>query len=158
MGLSLDELDSPLDDIAFLSRSNNRVAVLEALARDDQTRRELREATEVSRPTLGCVLDGFEERGWVANSGSGNGHDYFLTPLGQVVAEEFTETMATVETVQKLRDLAPQIPFDEATHYVVQNHGPGRGGERPQTVGPRNDVNGPSEAQVCVKIEIRCCD
>ena len=35
MGLSLDELDPPLDDIAFLSRSNNQIAVLEELARDE---------------------------------------------------------------------------------------------------------------------------
>jgi predicted transcriptional regulator len=113
MGLSLDELDPPLDDLAFLSRSNNRIAVLEALARDDQTRRELRDATGVSRPTLGRVLDGFEERGWVASTGSGNGHDYSLTPLGRVVVEAFSDVMAAVETVQKLRDLAPRIPFDE---------------------------------------------
>lgn len=113
MGLSLDKLDPPLDDIAFLSRSNNRIAVLRELARDEQTRRELREATNVSRPTLGRVLEGFEERGWVANNGSGNGHEYFLTPLGRVIVEEFTDMMTTVETVQKLRELAPRIPFDE---------------------------------------------
>jgi predicted transcriptional regulator len=113
MGLSHEELDPPLDDIAFLSRSNNRIAVLRELARDDQTRRELRDATDVSRPTLGRVLDGFEERGWVANNGSGNGHDYSLTPLGRVIVEEFTGVMTTVETVQQLRELAPRIPFDE---------------------------------------------
>lgn len=113
MGLSLDELNPPLDDLAFLSRSNNRIAVLRELARDDQMRRELRDATGVSRPTLGRILDGFEERGWVASTGSGNGHDYYVTPLGRVVVEEFTDVMATVETVQKLRDLAPRIPFDE---------------------------------------------
>ncbi len=113
MGLSLDELDSPLDDLAFLSRSNNRIAVLRELAHDDQTRRELRDATDVSRPTLGRILEGFEERGWVVTTGSGNGHDYSLTPLGRVVVESFTDAMATVETVQKLRELAPRIPFDE---------------------------------------------
>ena len=113
MGLSLDELDPPLDDIAFLSRSNNRIAVLQKLARDEQTRRELRDATGVSRPTLGRILAGFEERGWATNTGPGNGNHYSLTPLGHVIVETFTDVMATVETVQKLRELAPRIPFDE---------------------------------------------
>jgi predicted transcriptional regulator len=113
MGLSHDDLDPPLDDLAFLSRSNNRIAVLRELAREDRTRRELRDATGVSRPTLGRVLAGFEERGWVVSTGPGNGHDYSLTPLGRVVVEAFTDVMATVETVQALRDLAPRIPFDE---------------------------------------------
>ncbi len=113
MGLSLDNLDPPLDDLAFLSRSNNRIAVLWELAHDDRTRRELREATDVSQPTIGRVLDGFEKRGWVANNGAGNGHEYTLTPLGRVVVEAFTDVMATLETVQEIRELAPRIPFDE---------------------------------------------
>lgn len=113
MGLSLDELDPPLDDLAYLSRSNNRIAVLEELARGAGTRRELREATDVSRATLGRVLEGCQERGWVTTNGMGNGHDYSLTPLGDVVVETVTDAMTTLETVQQLRDLAPRIPFDE---------------------------------------------
>lgn len=113
MGLSGEELDAPLDDIAFLSRSNNRVAVLRELERGDQTRRDLREATDSSRATIGRVLEGFEERGWVAADGAGNGHTFTLTPLGRVIVEEFADTMAVVETVQQLRALAPRIPFEE---------------------------------------------
>ncbi len=113
MGLSLDNLDPPLDDLAFLSRSNNRIAVLRELAHDNRTRRELRDATDVSQPTIGRVLDGFEKRGWVASDGPGNGHEYSLTPLGRVVVEAFTDAMATVGAVQQLRELAPRIPFDE---------------------------------------------
>ena len=113
MGLSPDELDPPLDDLAFLSRSNHQIAVLGELARGDQTRRELRDATDISRPTLGRILGGCEERGWVATNGSGNGQDYSLTALGRVVVDEFSAAMATIETVQQLRTLAPRIPFDE---------------------------------------------
>ena len=113
MGLSLDELQSPLDDIAFLSRSNNRIAVLRELARKDQTRKGLRDATEVSRPTLGRILEGFQERGWIVTTGSGNGHDYTLTSLGRVVFEEFSDMMGTLNTVQELRELALRIPFEE---------------------------------------------
>lgn len=113
MGLSLDELEPPLDDIAFLARSNNRITVLRKLARDERSRRELREDTAVSRATLGRILDGFEERGWVRKDGAGNGHAYFLTPLGHVILDEFADMMTTAETVQKLGELAPRLPFDE---------------------------------------------
>ena len=37
-------MDSPLDDIAFLARSPNRVDALEALSSSPRTRVELREA------------------------------------------------------------------------------------------------------------------
>lgn len=113
MGLSHEELHPPLDDIAFLSRSNNRIAVLQALEQGERTRGELRDETGVSRPTMGRILSGFEDRGWVTKNGRGNGHEYVLTSLGGVIAEEFSETMVTVETVQQLRELAPRIPFDE---------------------------------------------
>lgn len=109
MGLSLDEIDPPLDDVTFLSRSNNRVAVLSELQDAGRTRRELREAIGVSRPTLGRILEGFEERGWIANED----REYELTPLGRLLVEEFTDLMDTVEATQKLRDLAPMLPTDE---------------------------------------------
>lgn len=113
MGLSFDELEPPLDDIAFLSRSNNRITVFRELARGPHSRRELQDLTGVSRPTLGRVLDGFEERGWVRSDGAGNGSDYSVTALGRVVIEEFTDVMDTMETVQQLQELAPRIPFEE---------------------------------------------
>lgn len=109
MGLSLDELDPPLDDIAFLSRSNNRNRVLVELAEGGRTRRELRDAIGTSQPTLGRVLDGFQERGWVTK----DGREYSLTPFGRLLVEEFDDLMATVETIQQLRDLAPRLPLEE---------------------------------------------
>lgn len=109
MGLSLDELDAPLDDIAFLSRSNNRVRVLDELRDCGRTRRELRESIDVSKPTLGRVLEGFEERDWIRT----NGREYALTPIGRLLAEEFDGLMDTVETTQELRDLAPRLPLEE---------------------------------------------
>jgi len=113
MGLSLDELAPPLDDVAFVARSNNRVEVLETLAESDLTRRELREATDTSQPTIGRILDGFEERGWVTNEGTGNGGAYRLTPLGRLLAEEFGSLLDTVGTIQTLREIAPHLPMEE---------------------------------------------
>lgn len=113
MGLSLDQLDPPLDDIAFVARSNNRVEVLESLAERDRPRRDLHDATGISQPTLGRILDGFEERGWATNGGNGNGGQYRLTPLGDLLAEEFKSLLDVAETIQTLQELASQLPFDE---------------------------------------------
>ena len=109
MGLSLDAIDPPLDDIAFLSRSNHRVDALQELADGGRTRRELREATGTSQPTIGRVLDGFRERGWIAADGDA----FVLTPLGRVLTDAFTDLMDTVRTVQDLHELDVQLPFDE---------------------------------------------
>lgn len=108
MGLSLDKLDPPLDDIAFLARSNNRVKVLQELTEGDRTRRHLREKTGISQPTLGRILDGFQDRAWVTKNGRG----YALSPLGRVLADEFEGLMDTTETIQQLRDLAPRLPLE----------------------------------------------
>lgn len=108
MGLSENELEPPLDDIAFLSRSNHRVDVLLALDVEGRTRRDLREVTGSSQPTIGRILDGFLERGWIEQTD----RVYQLTPLGRVIAREFNELMASVRSVQTLHDLAPQLPFD----------------------------------------------
>lgn len=113
MGLSLDELDPPLDDVAFVARSNNRVDVLEALAERDLTRRALHDVTGISQPTLGRILDGFEERGWATNGRNGNGCQYRLTPLGSLLAEEFGSLLAVAGTIQTLQKLAPRLPLDE---------------------------------------------
>lgn len=108
MGLSLEALDPPLDDIAYLSRSNHRVRVLSELARESATRGDLRDAIDVSQPTLGRILDGFEERGWLTETD----RRYALTPFGRLVAEEFEALMETVETIQQLRELVPRLPLD----------------------------------------------
>lgn len=102
---------SPLDDVAYLARSANRVAALTQLAEGPHTRRELHEATEISQPTLGRLLDGFEERGWVTCDRT-NGRTYELTSFGEVVAAEFDTLLRTVGTMQRFRALAPHLPLE----------------------------------------------
>lgn len=109
MGLSLDEIEPPLDDVAFLSRSTHRIDVLAELADGRRTRRDLRDAVDVSRPTLGRVLDGFQERGWISK----DGREYTLTPVGELMLDAFTDLTDVVETVQKLGELAPYLPLEE---------------------------------------------
>lgn len=102
-----------LDDVAFLARSEHRAEVLDRLTSDEWTRRELHDATGISQPTLGRILSGFEDRGWAIQDGSENGREYTLTPLGELLAEEFSTLLETTSTVRKLRDVVPHLPFDE---------------------------------------------
>lgn len=103
---------TPLDDIAYLARSENRVTALARLADGRTTRRELHEATGISQPTLGRLLDGFEERDWVACDPT-NGRTYELTAFGELVAEEFDDLLTTVGTMQRFRAVADRLPLED---------------------------------------------
>jgi predicted transcriptional regulator len=102
---------NPLEDVAYLARSANRATALTRPHAGARTRRELHEATDISQPTLGRLLDGFEERGWVTCDRT-NGRTYELTPFGEVVAAEFDTLLRTVGTMQRFRALAPNLPLD----------------------------------------------
>jgi predicted transcriptional regulator len=100
---------TPLDDIAFLARSSHRVAVLDVLADGPRTRGEIREATEISQPTLTRILGGFEDRSWVEK----RGQNYGLTPFGSLLGEEFGTLHETVETMHRLETIGPHLPLGE---------------------------------------------
>ncbi|MDS0294712.1 helix-turn-helix transcriptional regulator [Halogeometricum luteum] len=92
--------------IEFLARSEHRVAVLEALAEERHDRRDLRESTGASDPTVGRVLRDLEERSWIARDGP----RYELTPLGEFVTERFLELRAGMETCETLREVWRWLP------------------------------------------------
>ena len=100
---------TPLDDVAFLARSDHRVEVLRTLASGARSRPELHAETGVPQPTLGRVLGSFEDRNWVVRR---NG-EYALTAVGTLVAETFEDLLDAVETVQRLGDVLVQLPTDE---------------------------------------------
>ena len=106
---TIEVTSSSVDDIAFLARSDHRVDVLTELTDGKRTRRELRDATGIIQPTLGRVLNGFENRGWIEKNGS----TYTLTPFGAVLAEQFGEMAAVVETMRLFRDVSQWLPLDE---------------------------------------------
>lgn len=99
---------TPLDDVDFLARSPHRVRVLGDLSGGPRTRRDIQATTEISQPTLGRVLGGFEDRGWVTR----DGRDYALTPVGSLVADAFTDLYETVETAQHIQTVAPYLPVE----------------------------------------------
>jgi predicted transcriptional regulator len=102
--------DAALEDVAYLSRSPNRVRILEALTREAYARRELGEVTETSRTTLGRILSEFEERGWAERTADGT---YASTARGDHVAAAFRPLVASMDVIRTLGDAIGCLPTDE---------------------------------------------
>ncbi len=102
-------MGTALDDIAFLARSPNRFAVLEALATGSLDRRELMDDVGISRATLGRIFADLQERGWIEQADG----RFRTTALGDIVATEFANTRETISTVEKLGAIAQWLPTDE---------------------------------------------
>lgn len=99
-------MDSPLEGIAFLARSENRVAVLQAFATDDWTRQELRADLDVSRTTLARILNEFETRRLIARTGQG----YTATPTAEAIHERFVPLLETMEGLATLGEAIEWLP------------------------------------------------
>lgn len=105
----LETASSSIDDIAFLARSDHRVAVFAELAAREQTRMELREATGIIQPTLGRILTDFEDRDWVRKEDS----IYSLTPFGALLADQFAELVGVVDTMREFQGISQRLPLEE---------------------------------------------
>jgi len=105
---------SEIDDIAFLANSENRVEVLDTLADEPRTRRNLSDNANGARVTLGRVLRDLEARNWIER----DGHEYRTTPLGGWVCEEFNNLVEVVGTIQKLATVLQWFPTDLLTFDV----------------------------------------
>ena len=102
-------MDSALDEIEFLVRSEHRVEALDALAERPRSRSDLQAATGASSSTVGRLLRKFEARDWIVR----DGHEYRMTPEGTFVAEEVTSLLDRMETRQQLRDVATWLPTEK---------------------------------------------
>lgn len=101
-------MTAPLEDVAYLTRSPQRVAALRELADGPQTRTDLAEATGASRVTVGRTLGGFTDRGWVRRDGD----TYRVTPLGRLVAEDLDRLLDAAAVGQRFRDVLALLPTD----------------------------------------------
>lgn len=101
-------MDAPLDDIAFLARSPNRVRALEALSERPLTRRELMAETDVSKATASRVLSDLLERGWVTEADGA--HE--TTVVGDLVAADFSRLETTMAAAAQLGPVAEWLPDD----------------------------------------------
>ena len=100
-----------LEDIAYLTRSANRVAALGSLVEDSYAPSELTEIVGASRPTLGRILHEFEDRGWTERSDDG----YVATPTGEHVVAELEPFAGAMAAIRRLGDAVAWLPTDELT-------------------------------------------
>lgn len=133
-----EETGKTMEPVAYLSRSENRLEILETLTETipqpgtdapGYTPRELRNLTGASEATVSRVLTGFQERGWVERTPRG---EYTATPLGQSMAIEFTPLLNSMAAIQNLGDAVALLPLNELSirlqHFgdatVVRPEGP----------------------------------
>lgn len=111
--------DEAREDVAYLSRSENRLEVLGALSSRELPRRELGELTGVSRTTLGRILAEFEDRGWTRRTSDGN---YVATPRGELIADEIEPLFEAIAATRNLGSTVGMLPTEELSislrHFI----------------------------------------
>ncbi len=107
-------MNDPLEDIAFLANSENRVAVFESLVEETQGRDELRHQVDASRVTVARVLRELEARNWIEHADG----EYAVTPVGEWVYDEFVHLVDEMEAERRLREAMQWFPFDLLTFDV----------------------------------------
>ncbi|MHB9287451.1 helix-turn-helix transcriptional regulator [Halobacteriales archaeon Cl-PHB] len=99
-----------LEDVAYLSRSANRVAILDALTGGPSTRRTLAETTGASRTTLDRIVNELETRGWAERTTDG---EYVATPAGNLLMAQFRPFLRSVEALRGLGEAVAWLPTEE---------------------------------------------
>lgn len=98
-----------LEDVAYLSRSTNRIRILDELAKEPKTRRELAEQTGTSRTTLDRIVNELEDRAWVKRTADG---DYVATSTGDRLMAQVRPFLDSVRAVRRLEDAVAWLPED----------------------------------------------
>lgn len=102
-------MNTPVEEIEFLARSDHRLNALGALAAGPQSRDDLRTVTGASNATVGRLLNEFDVRTWIKRVGQ----RYELTLLGELIAEGFFDLVERFETERSIRHVWQWIPFDK---------------------------------------------
>ena len=100
---------TPLEDIDWLTRSTNRVELLELLADQPHSRSDLQEAVGVTRVTMNRMIEDFEERGWVNDPD----REPRITSCGRLVLDNFEPLREAAATSQKLSSIQQYLPTDK---------------------------------------------
>jgi predicted transcriptional regulator len=112
-------MGDPFDAVAYLARSENRVAILRALNERPRDRRDLEEGVGVSRSTLSRVLRELEEEhGWIRRRGD----EYSTTMAGSLVVERFVPLLETVSALDTLEGALAYLPVEEMSIDVRHFH------------------------------------
>lgn len=102
--------DEPMEDIAYLARSSNRVRLLETLAAGSYSRRDLVDRTRIAPATISRIVNEFEDREWAERTSDGT---YTTTATGSLVVAEFAPLVDAMATIRTLGEAATWIPTDE---------------------------------------------
>lgn len=101
-------MDASFELVSFLTRSENRMTVLEALGDGPGSRVDLQESTAIPRTTLSRILADFRDR----DLADRDGHRFELTPLGQHLADELAALFSSVDSMTALQTVAQWLPLD----------------------------------------------
>ena len=101
-------MDQSLDEIEYLSRSENRVQVLKSLTRDALTRRELQDEVGASQATLSRIFQDYESRQWIQKRDA----VYETTALGSWVANCLSALQKALSVSDELQEFEPWLPTD----------------------------------------------
>lgn len=102
-------MGSPIDDTAYLARSEYRAPTLVALAVRPRSRFKLWEMAGVSESAIRRTLREYEDRGWVQRTG----YQYETTELGGFIAASVADLIERFETEQRLRAVWDCLPGEE---------------------------------------------
>lgn len=94
--------------LTFVARAENRVDALLAVADGPKARASIQEETDIPRATLSRILADFRDRDLVSR----DGHDYVITPLGEVLATELRSTVDAVAAVLTLTDVREWLSLE----------------------------------------------
>lgn len=100
---------SRLDDVEFLTRSTNRLDVLDKIGHAPRSRRDLRDETDFSRVTLSRILCDLTDRGWIVRRHG----TYEATAEGTVVGAEVTRLFANLAAVDTLGRTLRWLPTEQ---------------------------------------------
>lgn len=104
-----DISDDALQDVSYLTRSRNRVRILDAVASDPLPPRELAELTGASRSTLQRILSELEERGWVRRTRGGS---YETTSTGSHVINVLLPFIGSMDAIHQLGEAVAALPAE----------------------------------------------
>lgn len=106
---------TPLDDVAYLARSEHRIPTLVALTARPRSRSELWELAGVSSSTIRRTLSEFEDRDWIYKED----YKYEATQTGEFVASAMVDMLERVEAEHSLRDVWQFLP-DEDSGFTIE--------------------------------------
>ena len=104
--------DDVLEDMAYLSRSGNRLRLLAEITKGSYTPRKLAELTDIPRSTLRRILAELVERGWAERTTDG---EYVATRTGENVSGETERYVRAINAIHTLGEAVSWLPKEELT-------------------------------------------